>query len=547
MTTGPTRRRTKAPEASPATAPATGLTEAGGAVRRLVAFRVGATRFALPLAEAQEIIRRPEVVRIPLSPPSLDGLARRRGAVLPVISLRRVLGQAERSDADPEDADDAGRVVVVGHRGQPVGLAVDRVDGVLAVEASRIDATAPDEGTADLNAADLDAAILAGAVRDAGGGVVALLLAAGAVIDRQFEDLARPLSPTGAGLLDSGATTPTEMAADRVVLVSFDVAGQEFALPIAHVERIVPVPDTVARMPKARAHLLGVAAIRDELVPLLDLRALFGLEGAAPSHPRVVVATVEGERVGLVVDAVREILRADPAAVGPVPSILAREAEFEDLSGIVRLDQGRRLVSVLSAERLLTHTAAFAAAFASPFASQGEGAMTPDTTADHAAPAASNAAAEPFVVFRLGGAEYGLPVGAVQEVLRRPDDLTRLPKTPEFVAGLVNLRGGALPAVELRRVLRLPGGAAERPRIVVVGLRDARVGLIVDAVSGVVRVPAAAIEPAPAVSEAQRQLITRVAHLESGGEAGGRARMILLLEIDALFDLDQLAALLESA
>jgi len=540
MTARPTRRRGKGTEAAPpdtatGTAPAArGGMAAGGPVRRLVAFRVGATRFALPLTEAEEIIRRPEVVRIPLSPPSLEGLARRRGAVLPVISLRRVLGQADGETGG--EADGAGRVLVVGHRGQPVGLAVDRVDGVLAVEASRIDASAPEDG-----AGDLDAAVLAGAVRDAGGGVAALMLAAGALIDRQFAGLARPLAPAATGLLDTGAAAPTAAeAAERTVLVSFDVAGQEFALPIAHVERIVPVPDAVARMPKARAHLLGVAAIRNELVPLLDLRALFGLDGAAPPHPRVVVATVEGataegERVGLVVDAVREILRVDPAAVGPVPAILAREAEFEDLSGIVRLDQGRRLVSVLSAERLLTHTAALAAAFAS----QGEGAMTPDATADHT----GTAATEPFVVFRLGGAEYGLPVAAVQEVLRRPDDLTPLPKAPEFVAGLANLRGGALPAVDLRRVLRLPAVGAERQRIVVTILRDARVGLIVDAVSGVVRVPSAAIEPAPAVSEAQRRLINRVAHLDSGGQA----RMILLLETDALFDLDQLAALLETA
>ncbi|HYD67655.1 chemotaxis protein CheW [Azospirillum sp.] len=549
MTARPTRRRGKGTAAAPPDAPpdtARGGMAAGGPVRRLVAFRVGATRFALPLTEAEEIIRRPEVVRIPLSPPSLEGLARRRGAVLPVISLRRVLGQAG-GEMDGE-GDGAGRVVVVGHRGHPVGLAVDRVDGVLAVEASRIDASAPDDG-----AGDLDAAVLAGAVRDAGGGVAALMLAAGALIDRQFAGLARPLAPA-AGLLDTGAAATAaaiaaEMAAERTVLVSFDVAGQEFALPIAHVERIVPVPDAIARMPKARAHLLGVAAIRNELVPLLDLRALFGLDGAAPSHPRVVVtriegatgegAAVEGERVGLVVDAVREILRVDPAAVGPVPAILAREAEFEDLSGIVRLDQGRRLVSVLSAERLLTHTAALAAAFASQQGTKGEGAMTPDATADHT----GTAATEPFVVFRLGGAEYGLPVAAVQEVLRRPDDLTPLPKAPEFVAGLANLRGGALPAVDLRRVLRLPAAGAERQRIVVTILRDARVGLIVDAVSGVVRVPSAAIEPAPAVSEAQRQLINRVAHLDSGGQA----RMILLLETDALFDLDQLAALLETA
>ncbi|HEY0919010.1 chemotaxis protein CheW, partial [Devosia sp.] len=188
MTTLPKARKRTAADAAP-----TG--SAAGPLRRLVAFRVAGTRFALPLAEAVEIIRRPDVVRIPLSPPSLEGLARRRGAVLPVISLRRILGHADPT-ADPKDA---GRVVIVDHRGQPVGLAVDRVEGMLAVEASRIDASAPDD-----KAPDVDAALLAGAVRDAEGGVAALLLAAGPLIERQFEDLARPSPPAAAGLLDAG-------------------------------------------------------------------------------------------------------------------------------------------------------------------------------------------------------------------------------------------------------------------------------------------------------------------------------------------------------
>jgi purine-binding chemotaxis protein CheW len=514
----------RAPRKTARAAPAAGTVGDGGAPTRFVTLRVGEVVLALPLADVMEIVRRPDIVRIPLSPPSLEGLARRHGVVLPVIALRSILGLPAR------DWDDAARVVVVNHRGQPIGLAVDRVEGIVTVEGGRIDRDARESG--------VDAALLAGVIRDPKGGAVAAILDAGPLIERQFADLAKPAGGPAAGH-DAMAAAASAAQAPTVGLVSFAVAGQEFALPIAAVERIVPMPDTVSRMPKARAHLLGVMALADGLLPLVGVRELFGLDGEVAGNGRVVVVRLgDGAPVGLAVDGVREILRVDPALVAPVPAILAREAEFEDIQSIVRLDEGKRLVSVLSAERMLAHAAEVAAALDG---SNGEVSMAGQRT-DRTVGGAD----EPFVVFRLGDAEYGLPVACVQEIQRRPDTLSPLPKAPEFVAGLVNLRGSAVPVVDLRRILRLGAVARDdRQRIVVLSVRAFRAGLIVDATSGVLRIPTSAIEPAPTVSEAQRQLIRRVAHLDGRGD--GRTRMVLMLEIEALFDMEQLAALLEAA
>ncbi len=515
-----TRAPRKKARAAPAADPVTGGVADGGAEARFVTLRVGDAVLALPLAEIMEIVRRPDIVRIPLSPPSLEGLARRHGVVLPVIALRSILGLP----AGERDA--AARVVVIDHRGQPVGLAVDRVDGIVTVNGGRIDR--------DTGGAGVDAALLAGVIRDPKGDSVAAILDAGPLVERQFENLAKPAGGPAAGH-DVGTAASIVEHAPTVGLVSFAVAGQEFALPIANVERIVPMPERVSSMPKARPHLLGVMALADGLLPLVGVRELFGLDGERGEHGRVVVVRLgDGAQVGLVVDGVREILRVDPALVAPVPAILAREAEFEDIQSIVRLEEGKRLVSVLSAERMLAHVAEVVAALED---GNGEASMAGQGTDQQA-----RGADEPFVVFRLGEAEYGLPVSAVQEIQRRPEKLSPLPKAPEFVAGLVNLRGTAVPVVDLRRILRMPEVKRDdRQRIVVLAVRDVRAGLTVDATSGVLRIPASSIEPAPTVSEAQRQLIGRVAHLD------GERRMVLLLEVEALFDMEQLAALLETA
>ena len=68
---------------------------------------------------------------------------------------------------------------------------------------------------------------------------------------------------------------------------------------------------------------------------------------------------------------------------------------------------------------------------------------------------------EQFVVFRLMNEEYGVPISSVQEIVRVPEELTRVPKTPDFVEGVVNLRGVVLPVIDQRR---REDASQDRPR-----------------------------------------------------------------------------------
>ena len=512
-----------------------------GSALAFVTVMVSELRLALPLAAVRAVIRLPELVRIPLGPPSLDGLAQWHGEAVPVLDLGKALGAGALDRQGGVPATRETRVVLVGHRGQPVGLRVDAMAGILRTDPDRIDPVTQEEG-------GLDPVLLDGLLRDG----PATILKLDTLIDRQFGDGAEAeRADRGAAAVGLGPATVRETASaaglDRQTLLVFGVAGQEFALPVDRVREILPAPSEVARMARAKAHLLGVMAVRDRLLPLVGLRALFGLDtaGEQAAGRRVVVVrsglgTSRGGQapVGVLVDEVREILRLDPALIDPVPPLLAREPEFEDLDGIARADGGngggRRLVSVLSAERLFRHGAALAA----DAGGEGNG-MEP------VLPAEGYGGGERFVVFRLAGAEYGLPVSAVREVLRRPDSITPLPNAPDFVAGVLTLRGEVLPLIDQRRLLNLPAAVAnsasglERGRVVVVGRDGLLVGLLVDGLSGLLAVPAERVGPAPAVSAAQRRLIRRVATLDS---AAG-ARLILLMDADSLLDMDRLADL----
>ena len=130
-----------------------------------------------------------------------------------------------------------------------------------------------------------------------------------------------------------------------------------------------------------------------------------------------------------------------------------------------------------------------------------------------------------FVVFRLGEDEFGLPIEAVNEVARVPDQITRLPKAPKFLEGVVNLRGEVLPVVDQRRRFDMPAAPQQGARrLVVVRTERHRAGLIVDSVSEVLRCFAADIEPAPDLTNEAVRLVNGVINLETAG------RMVLLLD-----------------
>jgi purine-binding chemotaxis protein CheW len=132
-----------------------------------------------------------------------------------------------------------------------------------------------------------------------------------------------------------------------------------------------------------------------------------------------------------------------------------------------------------------------------------------------------------LVTFALDGEEFGIPIGQVREVIR-VTEITRVPQARQHVRGVTNLRGRILAVVEIRTRMGLsraeitPGS-----RIVVVGVHDRTLGILVDGVSQVVKVPAKTVALAPEeVLSASADYITGVARWNS--------RLIILLDLEKL-------------
>ncbi|EIC23590.1 chemotaxis signal transduction protein [Thiorhodovibrio frisius] len=466
-------------------------------IRQFVTFVVGEEVFAVDMAPVQEIIRVPEVVRVPLAPPSLQGLANLRGKVLPIIALRHLFGLPER------EHDDTTRALVI-DIGQPLGFVVDRVASVIGVEPAKIEAVGSISSTVDTQ-------LLSGLIKDVGGHAMIMVLDFAQLISREFADIAKLAKSAGmtAGL-SRQAETEEEEDSDELQLVSFDVAGQEYAVAIENVQEIVQVPEHIVQVPRSEQHVLGVMSLRNRLLPLVSLRRMFALPPQeADEHSRIVVVSLGGTSVGLVMDSVNEVLRVAKAVVEAMPGLLARDGDMADISDICRLDEGKRLVSIISTDNLFRHSAIKEALTTVDSMNESERADVEDSDEESADDD------EQVVVFRLDKEEFGVPIESVQEIVRVPEELTHVPKAPAFVEGVINLRGTVLPVIDLRRRLGLQSvERTDRQRVMVFLIEGARTGFIVDSVAEVLKIPKTAIEPAPQLSSEQSQLLARMANLE---------------------------------
>lgn len=141
-----------------------------------------------------------------------------------------------------------------------------------------------------------------------------------------------------------------------------------------------------------------------------------------------------------------------------------------------------------------------------------------------------------LVSFNLGEEEFAVDIFKILEI-NRMTDITKVPKSPPFVEGVINLRGKVIPVMDLRKRFGMPyGEQSKNTRIVVLDIRKKVVGFIVDSVSEVLRVSSSTIEPPPPmISGIEAEYIRGVAKLEG--------RLLILLDVNKVLNSGELDSL----
>lgn len=234
---------------------------------QLVVFALGHEEFGVDIHAVREIVRLPEITPVPRSPGYVTGICNLRGNVLPVIDTRC------RFNMEVVEPSDDTRMLVVESHGSAAGIIVDGMREVLRLHGTPIEET---PGVCR----GVDEEFLSGVVTLDRGKRLIMALNLEQILDIEIDE--------GGERIRQVSSTPEEAAQDIGVseeeqLVSFQVGPEEYALDINAVREILRVSE-ITGVPNVPDYVKGLFTIRNQLMPVVDLRTLLGMKVIAEQH-----------------------------------------------------------------------------------------------------------------------------------------------------------------------------------------------------------------------------------------------------------------------
>ena len=306
--------------------------------------------------------------------------------------------------------------------------------------------------------------------------------------------------------------------------LTFRCEASLYALPVEEVAEVVRMP-LYARVPHSPRGLLGIANLRGSVLPVASLGGLLGLGMAKIGHASRAIVLSGALPVAFVVDSVDALVSIDTEHVETAQAMIAAEPG-ERLRGAFHTGTDQNVAKILDIQGLL------ATAFAprehptnhTPIAARH------DSRHDTASAVADFAR---LVSFEVADQEYALDLDVVLEIIPVPAGRVIVPGSESLALGVTRYRDTLLPLFSLRGLLGLPAGPAmEETAKIVIMIRGALVGLVVDRMRAIMPADPDLIEPTPAALAARIGGEARIRAIYRG-EAGGR--LISILAPDMLF------------
>jgi purine-binding chemotaxis protein CheW len=144
-----------------------------------------------------------------------------------------------------------------------------------------------------------------------------------------------------------------------------------------------------------------------------------------------------------------------------------------------------------------------------------------------------------LVLFKMSGSEFGVEIHQVREI-NRVGEITKVPKAPDFLEGVMNLRGRIVPVVDLKKRFKLPAvEETSQSRVIITEVGDQFIGLWVDKVTEVLKVAPSAVAPPP-------EMILTIAGEYLSGLVEVKDRLVILLNLPRILRLDEIKALADA-
>jgi purine-binding chemotaxis protein CheW len=253
--------------------------------------------------------------------------------------------------------------------------------------------------------------------------------------------------------MEKDTLQPSSGLKDESQLVTFLLKDEEFGFDIMSVQEIIRLPK-MAKVPRTPAYVDGIANLRGVVLPVIDMRTRFGMERAEETdRTRVLVIDIDGVKTGLRVDRVKQVTSVLRSEIEPPPAAI-RGTTSDYLEGVVKLDKGQRIVMALNAAHVCTIGVTRKASAANGVAAGLEtGSGEPSGKASSGKSGNADAEVQKVVTFRIAKEEFAFHMEHVREILR-VETPNQVPDVPDYVLGVLTVRGQILPVIDLRRLLQ---------------------------------------------------------------------------------------------
>lgn len=430
-----------------------------------ICFQLGESSYAISLDSVKEIVRVKDLTRIHNASPYIEGIMNLRGSLITVINGSKWLSVPDQSSTSRS------RVIVVSRQDRSLGILVDQVYSIENMNVSNqtpFFAVHHQEKRSLMRILDIQA-----------------------LFEHELDqpELTKRGSQTN---LLTGKEEPNGFDSslsledkNDVRCLKFQVYTETYGIPMNQIIRVIDMPKNIESLPHTTSSLLGAAVVRDEIIPIIDMRMLLGVPAlSAKSKVIIIEVNVEQQtiKVGLAVDQAKEILSISQASRINMPSCYAEgldwitEAYSTGKESVIFLINPSRFAQVEMVEHL-QH-------WDNSEKERESGITHSEKTKNERL----------YLLFQVGKETLALPAEKVKEILRVPT-MVKIPQAPPHVKGVANVRGKMVTLIDLHHQLEiLPIPITSSQRMIIIEVENRDIGFIVDRMIQTRRFPAETIQ-----------------------------------------------------
>ncbi|MEA1921849.1 MAG: chemotaxis protein CheW [Pseudomonadota bacterium] len=266
--------------------------------------------------------------------------------------------------------------------------------------------------------------------------------------------------------------TETNNPDAEYLFATFFLNELEFAIDVNFVQDAIPSPPQIIALPSTPEYLTGIIDLRDNIVPIIDTRKRFKMAAnpKANGGDHIAITRCQDRYMGLTFDAISEVVRVKNRFMEPLAPEFQNEGDL--LAGIIKLDDGKRLIQIINPNYLFDYK---------ELPVQLQRITQPEESR------ASLSSRRQTVAFQVGGQAFGIDVRFVREIIKTPEINQKI-LVEEYILGAISLREELISIIDLRRFLT---GVVNEPtlddsRIIILKIEDFSFGILVDAILEVI-------------------------------------------------------------